>query len=129
MSDGGDNASHATFEEVVTKTQASNAVIYTVALVDPIDRDANPGLLRRIAQTNGGEAFTPRNADDITEVLQHIAQDIRHNYTIGYVSTNIARNGDLPTDSSDCPVARPSATGRAHTQWLHGRSAKVGEGE
>ncbi len=93
VSDGGDNASHTTFDEIVVKTQASNAVIYTVALTDPVDRDANPGLLRRIAQANGGAAFAPRNADDITEVLQHIAQDIRHTYTLGYVSTNNARDG------------------------------------
>jgi Ca-activated chloride channel homolog len=93
VSDGGDNASHATFQEVVTKTQASNAVIYTVALVDPVERDANPGLLRRIAQATGGETFTPRNADDVFDVLQHIARDIRHTYTLGYVSTNDARDG------------------------------------
>jgi Ca-activated chloride channel homolog len=93
VSDGGDNASHATFDEVVIKAQASNAVIYAVALVDPVDRDANPGLLRRIAQANGGEGFTPKNADDITAVLQQIARDIRHTYTLGYVSTNTARDG------------------------------------
>ena len=93
VSDGGDNASHITFEEVVTKTQASNAVIYTVALVDPVERDTNPRLLRRIAQANGGEAFAPSNADDITDVLRHIARDIRHTYTLGYVSTNSARDG------------------------------------
>ena len=93
VSDGGDNASRTTFDEVVTKTQASNAVIYTVALVDPVDRDANPGLLRGIAQANGGEAFTPRSADDIGDVLQRIARDIRHTYTLGYVSTNNARDG------------------------------------
>jgi Ca-activated chloride channel family protein len=93
VSDGGDNASRTTFDEVVTKTQASNAVIYTVALEDPVDRDANPGLLRRIAQANGGEMFDPRDAGDITEVLQRIAQDIRHTYTLGYVSTNDARDG------------------------------------
>jgi Ca-activated chloride channel homolog len=93
VSDGGDNASRTTFGEVVSKTQTSNAVIYTVALVDPVERDTNPGLLRRIAQANGGEAFAPRNADDITEVLRHIARDIRHTYTLGYVSTNSARDG------------------------------------
>jgi Ca-activated chloride channel homolog len=93
VSDGGDNASRTTFDEVVTKTQASNAVIYTVALADPVDRDANPGLLRRIAQANGGVTFAPRDADDITEVLQRLAQDIRHTYTLGYVSTNDARDG------------------------------------
>jgi VWFA-related protein len=93
VSDGGDNASHATFDEVVTKTQASNVVIYTVALVDPVDRDANPRLLKRIAQVSGGEAFEPKNADEITEVLQRIARDIRHTYTLGYVSDNSARDG------------------------------------
>ena len=93
VSDGGDNASRTTFEEIVDKTQASNAVVYTVALVDPVDRDANPALLRRIAQANGGEAFTPKNADAITEVLQRIARDIRHTYTLGYVSTNNVRDG------------------------------------
>ena len=93
VSDGGDNASRTTFDEVVTKTQASNAVIYTVALIDPVDRDANPGLLRRIAQATGGVGFAPRNPDDIAEVLQRIAQDIRHTYTLGYVSTNNARDG------------------------------------
>jgi VWFA-related protein len=93
VSDGGDNASRTTFEEVVSRTQASNVVIYTVALVDPVERDTNPGLLRRIARANGGEAFAPRNADDITEVLRHIARDIRHTYTLGYVPTNSARDG------------------------------------
>ena len=93
VSDGADNASSATFDEVVAKTRASNAVIYTVALVDPVDRNGNPGLLKRIAQANGGEGFAPKNVDAITEVLHRIARDIRHTYTIGYVSTNQARDG------------------------------------
>ena len=93
VSDGGDNASRTTFDEVVAKTQTSNAVIYTVALVDAVERDSNPGLLKRIAQANGGEAFAPKNPDDIVEVLQRIAQDIRQTYTLGYVSTNNARDG------------------------------------
>jgi Ca-activated chloride channel family protein len=93
VSDGGDNASHTTFDEVVTKTQASNVVIYTVALVDPVDRDANPRLLKRLAQVSGGEAFEPKGANEINEVLQHIARDIRHTYTLGYVSTNGVRDG------------------------------------
>ena len=92
VSDGGDNARHTTFDEVMTKAQASNAVIYTVALLDPVDRNTNPALLQRIAQANGGEGFTPKNADDITAVLQHIARDFRHTYTPGYVSTDTAKD-------------------------------------
>ena len=42
VSDGGDNASSTTRAQVLTNAQASNAVIYTVALVDPMDTEADP---------------------------------------------------------------------------------------
>ena len=67
--------------------------IYTVALVDPIDRHNNPKLLKQLAEATGGEAFKPRSIDDVADVLEHIARDIRHTYTIGYVSSNAARDG------------------------------------
>ncbi len=93
VSDGGDNASHATFREVLAGAQASNALIYTVALVDPIDRDDNPKRLRELAEATGGEAFKPGSIDEVADVLKHIARDIRHTYTIGYMSSNAVRDG------------------------------------
>ena len=130
VSDGGDNASRTTFEEIVTKTQASNAVIYTVALVDPVDRDANPGLLRRIAQANGGEAFTPKNADAITEVLQRIARDIRHTYTLGYVSTNNVRDGAFRQIRLIVqPPDRRRLVVRTRSGYLAGLKKPRGEGD
>ena len=95
LSDGGDNASRATQEEAVRKAQASNAVIYTIALVDPGARDANPALLKELAQASGGESFRPDTdaPQEIAEALGQIARDIRQTYTIGYTSTNTARDG------------------------------------
>lgn len=93
VGDGGDNASTTTFEQVLKEAQASNAAIYTVGIIDPLEREANPGLLRRLAQATGGEAFFPRHVDDVDDVLRKIADDIRHSYTLGYVSSNSARDG------------------------------------
>jgi Ca-activated chloride channel family protein len=93
VSDGGDNASHTTFRDVLATAQASNALIYTVAIVDSIDRDNNPKLLKQLAEATGGEGFTPGSIDEVGDVLKHIARDIRHTYTIGYVSSNAARDG------------------------------------
>jgi Mg-chelatase subunit ChlD len=62
LSDGGDNASRVTQEEAVRSAQASNAVIYTIALVDSLSRDANPGLLKELAQASGGESFPPERS-------------------------------------------------------------------
>jgi VWFA-related protein len=85
VSDGGDNASATTRAQVLASAQASNAVIYTIALVDPMDQEADPGFLSQLSETTGGVAFRPKNAGEIDEVLQRVARDIRNMYTIGYV--------------------------------------------
>jgi len=93
LSDGGDNASHATQEASVRRALASNAVIYTIALVDPGARDANPSLLRDLAQASGGEYFRPNDARAIAAALGQIARSIRQTYTIAYTPTNTAHDG------------------------------------
>jgi Ca-activated chloride channel homolog len=93
VGDGGDNASTTTFDEVLKQAQRSNAAIYTVGVIDPLERDTNPGLLKRLALATGGESFLPRDVDAVDGVLQRIADDIRHSYTLGYVSSNPARDG------------------------------------
>ena len=93
VGDGGDNASTTTFDQVLKQAQASNAAIYTVGIIDPLERDVNPRLLKRLALATGGESFLPSDVNDIDEVFQRIADDIRHSYTLGYVSSNPARDG------------------------------------
>jgi len=84
VSDGGDNASSVSFDEIVREVQRSNALIYTVIVRDPLETEANPRRLRRLAEQSGGEAFEPRNVEQAPSVLEHIAQDIRNMYTLGY---------------------------------------------
>ena len=97
LSDGGDNASRTTKEAAVHKAQASNAVIYTIGLIEPDSRDANPGLLKELSLASGGELYRPKDSDGIADVLDTIARDIRHTYTIGYTPTNTARDGTFRT--------------------------------
>jgi VWFA-related protein len=95
VSDGSDNASASTRDEMFASAQASSAMIYTVILRDAADPGGNPGLMRRLAETSGGEAFSPRRADEVPDALAHIAQDIRASYTLGYVPWNQERDGKL----------------------------------
>ncbi len=90
LSDGGDNASETTRARVLADAQASNAVIYTIALVDPMDPEADPGFLRQLSDATGGVAFRPKSANQIEEILQQVARDIRNMYTIGYVPSDPA---------------------------------------
>jgi VWFA-related protein len=84
VADGGENASTAGIDEVLARVQTSSTLIYTIALVDPLDRETNPKRLERIAKASGGEAFAPRTIADVPDVLRHIARDIRSMYTLGY---------------------------------------------
>lgn len=97
LSDGGDNASRTTRDDAVHTAQASNAVIYTIGLIEPDSRDANPKLLKELSLASGGEYYRPKDSDGIADALARIARDIRHTYTIGYTPTNTARDGAFRT--------------------------------
>jgi VWFA-related protein len=85
ISDGGDNASQATFEQVLTRAKKSNVAIYTIGLFDRDDPDKNPGILKSLARETGGERFLPASPAQLLDACQHIAREIRSGYTLGYV--------------------------------------------
>jgi Ca-activated chloride channel family protein len=93
ISDGGDNASQAPLDRVLKLAEQSNAVIYTIGLFEPSDPDANPKVLRRLAQETGGQAFFPAQLSETVEICERIARDIRDQYTIGYSSASEKRDG------------------------------------
>ena len=93
VSDGGDNASTASFDQVLAKIQISNTVVYAIGLIDLLDRDANPGRLKRLAEATGGEVSLPSDMSEVESAMRGIAQDIRSAYTIGYVPTNTVHDG------------------------------------
>jgi Ca-activated chloride channel family protein len=92
VSDGKDNRSHLTFNDVLERALRSNAVIYTVGIFDDLE-GGDARALRRLADTTGGFAFFPQKVPEIGTALDRISVDIRHRYTLGYVSTNARRDG------------------------------------
>ena len=93
ISDGGDNASSSGLQEVLRMAALSSAIIYTIGVFDANDPDRNPGILKQLAKATGGEAYFPTEPAGIAEVCARIALDIRQHYTIGYASSNEARDG------------------------------------
>ena len=91
ISDGGDNASNARLDAVLARARGSSAAIYTIGIFDDDDQDRNPGVLKSLATTTGGERFLPRTAGDLLTACERIAREIRGGYTIGYVPP--ARDG------------------------------------
>jgi VWFA-related protein len=93
VSDGGDNASETTFAQILSRIQESNVVIHAVALIDPVEPDANPKRLRQLAEASGGMAFRPTDGRQVRDVLERVALDIRNAYTMGYTPADSTRGG------------------------------------
>jgi Ca-activated chloride channel homolog len=95
ISDGGDNSSVHSSEEVMRAVRESRATIYTIGIYDADDHDRNPGVLRRLSLVSGGEAFFPERLSEITGICRRIASDIRTRYTVGYVPIRFGERGAL----------------------------------
>jgi VWFA-related protein len=94
VGDGGDNASAASYKDVLARMGASDTAIYTIALANSADPFANPRRLRQLARASGGEAFEPRSLRDVENAFRRIASDVRSTYTIGYAPTEPANYGE-----------------------------------
>ena len=96
VSDGGDNASTQTLDAVVEHARRAGAVIYSVTLDNPDDRDANPRVLKKLAGETGARSFTPGSAGEVMRSFAQIAREIRSAYTIGFVPTATTDAGFRP---------------------------------
>ncbi len=91
ISDGGDNCSKHSFNNLMRLIEESRVTIFTVGIFDSDEPDHNPHVLKRIAGVSGGESFIPGKPDQIVLICRKIAKDIRNRYTIGYMPV---RGGD-----------------------------------
>src|SRR5258708_21057582 len=51
--------------------------------------------LEQIAAASGGLAFFPENVDDVHNICEQVAHDIRNQYILAYYSSNTRRDGNF----------------------------------
>jgi Ca-activated chloride channel family protein len=96
FSDGGDTRSALRFSEALTLLRASDVTVFSIGLLENQPANARLGQRTRmtqLAEESGGEAFFPRSMREVEEAYATIEAQIRGQYTLGYVSTNAARDG------------------------------------
>jgi len=110
ITDGHDNASRETLQEAARRLQQENGpTLYAVGLLGE-EELRRPGreALKSLADSTGGVAFFPRTLDEVNDITQTVAHDIRSQYTIGYKSTNPKQNTQYRTVRVEAR-ARPHA--------------------
>ncbi|MBI2828839.1 MAG: VWA domain-containing protein [Acidobacteria bacterium] len=94
--DGGDTRSAITVGDVMTLVRASDVTIYAVGFLEHQSsgsRLAQRMGLMEIAETTGGQAFFPSAMKDVEVAYDKILAQIRAQYSLGYSSTDTARDG------------------------------------
>ncbi|MBI4263417.1 MAG: VWA domain-containing protein [Acidobacteria bacterium] len=94
LTDGEDNASLRSEDEMIERARRSDAIVYTVSNARrDLGAGGNPRVLRTLADITGGTAYVPRSDEAVVRAFDQIAGNIRRGYRIGYVPTNTTHDG------------------------------------
>jgi len=105
ISDGEDRESYYKLEEVVAKVQEEDVQVFSVGFLGQRRSEGLFGRFRKsisekaqdaltlISEETGGKAFFPDKLTDIHTIVAEIAHELRSQYSIGYFSSNQARDG------------------------------------
>jgi Ca-activated chloride channel homolog len=98
ISDGQDNNSRYTFNELRRLLKESDVVLYGIGILSGGDTGSTlgmegQGILDELASVSGGKAFFPRSAPEMDDIFEQIALELRHQYSIGYKPSNFSNDG------------------------------------
>ena len=100
LSDGEDTASLVSDDQVMELARKSEIAIYSISLRPSRSQDRNrlafsqaEHLLTTLSQETGGQVHFPNSLSELDSVYARVAEELRTQYTLGYVSSNKRRDG------------------------------------
>jgi Ca-activated chloride channel family protein len=98
LSDGEDTSSIVKYEDVLELSKRSEVTVYSIGLRDK-DAAQSRGwneaqfVMRSLAQETGGRTYSVVDAAQLPGIYSQIADELANQYTLGYVSKNLKRDG------------------------------------
>jgi Ca-activated chloride channel family protein len=98
ISDGQDNDSRYTFNELRKLLKESDVTLYAIGILSGNDAGSalgmeGQGVLDELSGVSGGKAFFPRSAAEMDDIFEQIALELRHQYSIGYKPDTFVNDG------------------------------------
>jgi len=96
ITDGENTTRHGSYDSALEEAERAGAMIYSLIIV-PIDADAgrNTGgehALIQMARDTGGKYYYVEDKHDLAPAFQHVSDDLRTQYTVGYYAPRKALN-------------------------------------
>jgi Ca-activated chloride channel family protein len=97
ISDGGDNHSRYTENEIKAMVKEADVQIYSIGVftsgATQPEEIAGPALLTAVSEVTGGRLFTINNPNELADVATKIGIELRNQYVLGYRPRNKAKDG------------------------------------
>jgi Ca-activated chloride channel homolog len=114
VTDGNDNMSTMSLEQLVQKAQQAEVLIYAIGLLNEEEKGEARKAKRavdEITTASGGVPYYPDALADVAEITLQVAHEIRNQYTIAYTPSNAALDGTfrqikVTVDGPNRPIAR-----------------------
>jgi Ca-activated chloride channel family protein len=113
LSDGSDRYSKMSASGALDRARRSDVMIYPVAF-----GRTRPPLFAELASLTGGRSFQPRDPAQLNTTMRTIANELRHQYLLGYTPSRPIVAGDDQWRSITVRIDRPGVTVRARDGYL-----------
>jgi VWFA-related protein len=123
VSDGEDNSSSVGLEQLVREAQQTNVLIYAIGLLNdatPKESERAKRDLDALTTATGGEVFYPKDVAEVNSIAEHVAHDLRNQYTIAYSPSNAKQDGTYRRIKVTVN-SPPGATVKTRTGYYAGR--------
>ncbi len=93
ISDGWDIGSRANIDTAIRAEQATNTVVYSICYPNP--HASGCFYLKNLSEPTGGRMFDLQSKTPLSEIFQTIEDELRNQYSLGFVPTNSTHDGKL----------------------------------
>lgn len=91
VTDGEDNHSRYTFNEIREFAREVDTQVYIIGEHGSLGY--GEGIMQDLAKMSGGRVFFPNSLNEMEYFVELIQSELRHQYILGYISTNKRRDG------------------------------------
>jgi Ca-activated chloride channel homolog len=98
VTDGNDNTSNESLEQLLRKARQTEVLIYAIGLLneeEPREASKAKRALRALADASGGTVYFPKDLAEVDKITPQVAHEIRNQYILGYLPTNATLDGSF----------------------------------
>jgi VWFA-related protein len=93
LTDAYDEGSKLKVQDAIEAAQRTDTVIHILLIGDPRDFRVDESTARKLTDETGGRTIVVNSEKKLDDAFEQISEELRSQYTLGYYSTNSARDG------------------------------------